>query len=69
VIPVRSSYLGRHDDDSSGMIDDKKMEETDRLYRKFFEWTECDVLILNVDDENLDREIDEITQFLEGTNK
>jgi hypothetical protein len=66
VIPVRSSYVGRVDLESLGKIDDKKMETTDSLYRQFSEWTECECLILNVDDEDLTRETADILVFLAG---
>lgn len=64
VIPYRSSYVGRCDEDAQGKIDDKKMEETDKLYRRFFEWSRCKCLLLNVDDEDLDREMRDICSFL-----
>lgn len=65
IIPVRSSYTGRTDPESHGKIDDRKMELLDGLYRQFSKWTKCETLILNVDDEDLTRELDVIEEFLE----
>lgn len=66
VIPVRSSYVGRSDPESGGKIDDSKMELLDSLYRQFSKWTTCDCLILNVDDEDLAREMKETIEFLKS---
>lgn len=64
IIPYRSSYKGRSDPESQGKIDDRTMELLDSLYRQFSEWTHCPCLLLNVDDEDLGREMAEIEEFL-----
>jgi hypothetical protein len=66
IIPYRSSYTGRVDEMSSGKIDDKKMELLDSLYRQFSKWTRCKHIMLNVDDEDLTRELTDIIEFLES---
>lgn len=66
IIPLRSSYIGRSDPESQGKIDDKMMALLDSLYRQFSEWTKCECLVMNVDDEDLQREMDETIRFLRG---
>jgi len=43
----------------------KRVKEIDNEYREFAKWTNCKCHFLSVDDENLDREIDEILDFLD----
>jgi hypothetical protein len=63
IICRRSSYAGIVDD-----IDPTTKEERlwalDDAYREFSEWTKCRTLVLNVDDENLQREIHDILQWM-----
>ena len=40
------------------------LSRVDQVYRDFVKWTECDTLLLNVDDEDLSREILEVREFL-----
>lgn len=62
IVCFRSSYAGIKDDlDPS--IDEAKLTELSALYVKFSRWTKCHVHLLNVDDENLDREVNEVAQF------
>ena len=62
IIPYRTSYDGLEDQFSS--ITPERMYEIEGLYRKFAEWTSCDVLLLNVDSEDLDSEIFQILKFI-----
>ena len=64
VIPFRTSYDGLTDQFDS--VTTEKMQEIEGVYHDFAEWTKCRVLWLNVDDENLDREMKEILAFIEG---
>lgn len=63
IFCVRSSYEGIQDD-----IDDRvtseKLQQIHDLYVEFSKWTQCKFHWLNVDDENLDREVTEIQKFL-----
>ena len=67
VVTHRSSYKGIVDDLDPNRLNSKKLQQIHDLYQKFVMWTSCDVLQLNVDDENLDREVNEITNKLFGT--
>jgi hypothetical protein len=63
IVCNRTSYKGIIDDlDPS--IDAKELEKLDNLYLKFVEDSHLDTLFLNVDDENLDREVNEIMTFI-----
>ena len=42
----------------------ENLKKLDSLYREFSTWARPDTLILNVDDEDLDREMNEILVFL-----
>ena len=61
IIPFRTSYEGLVDMFES--VTPEKMQEIEGVYREFAKWTKCPVLFLNVDDENLQREINEIVPF------
>lgn len=63
IIPVRSSYEGIVDD-RHPTITQEKLEHLDSMYREFAEWTQCKTLLLNVDDEDLCRELLEIVDFV-----
>lgn len=67
VVTYRSSYQGIVDDLDPNRLYDKKLQQIHDLYQKFIEWTSCEVLQLNVDDENLNREVIEIMGKLFGT--
>jgi thymidylate kinase len=60
VIPVRSSYDNVNDDYDEI---NKNIQKIHQFYMEFAAWSKCDVQVLNVDDENLDREIEEILSF------
>ena len=64
IIPWRKSYAGLKDQFESVTV--KKMAEIEAVYKAFTAWTKCEVFWLNVDDENLERELTEIMEFLEG---
>jgi hypothetical protein len=63
VVCIRSSYVGIVDD-----IDDKitapVLEELTDGYQRFLSWTKCESKLLYVDDEDLDREVNELMEFL-----
>lgn len=62
----RSSYEGIVDDlDPS--ITARVLENIHAEYEDFFVWSSCKHLKLNVDDENLEREINDIVQYLQET--
>lgn len=65
VVCHRSSYSGITDDLFPEKITSSKLQEIDSLYTKFEEWTKCKIVHLNVDDEDLDREIRDIVISLE----
>lgn len=60
VIPYRSSYINHSDDYQ--VVNDNIVNIHER-YMEFATWTRCRCLMLNVDDENLSREIRDITDF------
>lgn len=55
----RSSYQGITDDIDSS-IDSDALSRIDQMYREFFTITRCKIFTLNVDDQNLNREISDI---------
>ena len=61
IIPYRSSYEGVEDEYG---VTPEHLLEIDRGYKEFAKWTKCDTFFLNVDDEDLDRELKEIMEFL-----
>jgi thymidylate kinase len=62
IVPVRSNYENSSDEYEA--INDN-IEKIHERYLEFAEWSKCDVLVMNVDDENLERELSDIKQFLE----
>lgn len=64
VIAYRTSYDGISDDSHPHLIGPKRLKELDTLYQEFARWTHVPVLWLNVDDENLEREVSEVETFL-----
>lgn len=64
VICTRSSYEGITDDLDKN-LDSAKLQELDNMYRKFASWTNLDTFFLNVDDEYIDREVDDVLKFIE----
>ena len=63
VICRRKSYNGIRDD-LHDYIDSETLAGIDALYEEFAKWTRCETITVWVDDENLDREIKEITEWL-----
>lgn len=63
IVPYRSSYAGMRDDIHD--IDDEHLQKIHNEYVNFLGWTSCKSLHICVDDENLDREMSEIAEFLE----
>lgn len=61
VIPSRSSYVKMRDDYESI---NNNIATIDTLYHEFVSWTKCSVIKLNVDDEDIDREMRETMQQL-----
>ena len=62
IIPFRNSYANVEDQFS--FVDEKMLDRVHDKYIDFFGWTKCKALMLNVDDEDLNREISEIMIFL-----
>lgn len=63
VVCVRKKYDGIVDD-LDPKLDSKKLQELTDAYYMFVAWTRCQCKVLEVDDEDLDREIEEILQWL-----
>ena len=63
-IAYQTAYFGLVDQFES--ITPGKLQEIDKKYKEINEWTSCDVFYLNVDDEDLEREMKEIMGFLDG---
>jgi len=61
VIPFRTDYSMVKDDYD---VINENIQKIHDLYMAFAEWSKCDTLLINVDDENLDRELAEINAFL-----
>lgn len=64
VLCVRSSYDGIVDDIDPN-LDSTRLTQLSRAYMYFVEgYTKCESMVLNVDDEDLDRETDEVLRFM-----
>jgi thymidylate kinase len=63
VICRRKSYNGIRDD-LHDYVDADALKGIDALYEEFTQWTRCETVTIWVDDENLEREITEITRWL-----
>lgn len=63
VIPYRKNYQDVVDQ-FEDVITPGVLENVHAAYLRFVEWTECDTFLLNVDDENLARELKEVHNFL-----
>lgn len=59
----RSDYTNTVDNLDPG-LKGKKLQKIHNEYLKFLETSKCEVLYLNVDDENLGREVSEVMRFL-----
>lgn len=62
----RSSYKGIVDDLDPTVKGDT-LQQLHDVYEEFIEFTKCNWLRLNVDDEDLDREVTDILNYLQGT--
>jgi thymidylate kinase len=62
IVPHRSSYASVVD--QFDFVDEEFLKKVHDGYMDFLSWTNCDTYLLNVDDENLEREMDDITKFL-----
>lgn len=62
IIPYRTDYSRVKDDYDCVNKNIQKINDT---YFEFAKWSKCKTLLLNVDDENLERELKETLQFLE----
>ena len=63
IITHRTSYENIVDDLDPSLTG-TKLSTLESLYRDFSKWTKCDYMFLNVDSEDLDKEIQEINSFL-----
>jgi len=64
IVCYRTKYT-MDDDLCPERLNAKKLEEIDSLYREFSNtFTKCKVMFLNVDDENITREIGDIIKFM-----
>ena len=61
VIPLRKDYSRVRDEYESI---NKNLTKIHDLYLKFCDWSFCESRVIYVDDENLDREMKEIQEFL-----
>ena len=66
IICVRKSYHGLVDDQYPDDLPIEMLQKLDRLYREFAKTTQCDCLLLETDDFDLDRQISDIMNFLES---
>jgi ATP-dependent Lon protease len=64
VVTYRESYDGIVDDIDK-RIDQGILEQLEQAYRGFAELTACEIMFLPVDDEDLDREVDDIILWLQ----
>lgn len=64
VVCYRSSYNGLVDEDAPDRLTPPVLEKLEQLYRSFSQMSACEFYFLNVDDEDLDREVDEIMTFI-----
>lgn len=64
IICVRDDYSHITDDVVPDLLDSATLARINSAYREFCDWTRCEHYLLNVDDEDLDRELREIKGFL-----
>jgi hypothetical protein len=65
LICTRNSFKGIKDN-LNPKLDEYALMEISNLYYDFVNWTQCKSYILYVDDENIEREIHEILNFING---
>jgi len=53
-------------DDLDPTIRGETLQQIEDAYLDFFDWSRCKHLVLNVDDEDLGREVHDITTYLQG---
>ena len=63
ILCRRKSYTGLKDD-LHEYVDEIVLRQLDEKYAEFSEWTKCPVMTLWVDDEDLDRELKDVLQWL-----
>jgi thymidylate kinase len=64
IICHRTSYAGLVDEDAPEKLVEPMLQKLHSLYEKFAQQSKCRVMFLNVDDENLEREVSDILSFL-----
>ena len=65
IIPIREDY-SKVVDQFENIITPDVLLSVHEAYLRFSEWTECDTFFLNVDDEDINRELNEVQGFLGG---
>jgi thymidylate kinase len=68
ILCRRKSYEGLSDD-RYDYIDSAFLKKLDESYEEFAKWTKCQIMTLWVDDQNLERQIIEIFQWLSERRK
>ena len=68
IICLRKDYTGLVDDQYPDQLPTPMLEKLDFLYRTFYDTTACDCLILETDDMDLNKQVNQIKIFL-GVNK
>jgi hypothetical protein len=63
LICTRKSFFGIKDD-LDPKLDEIALRQISDLYMEFMKWTKCQTYVLYVDDENLEREVNEIKAFI-----
>lgn len=63
LICTRKSFVGIKDD-LNPKLDEHALQRLSVLYQNFVKWTKCQTYTLYVDDEDLNREVNEISQFV-----
>ena len=61
---LRKDYSGLIDDQYPDDLPKEMLEKLDKLYRAFADTTDCDYLILETDDRDLNNQIKKIKMFL-----
>ena len=64
VICLKKSYAGLVDDVFPDQLPTEKLMQLDELYKDFYNFTQCESMILYTDDLNLDRQVSDILSFL-----
>jgi|TARA_R110001599_G_scaffold71320_7_gene199151 deoxyadenosine/deoxycytidine kinase len=65
IVCLRKDYSGLVDDQYPDQLPTSMLEKLDELYRTFCDTTECEYLVLETDDFDLDRQVSDIIKFLE----